>query len=698
MTEKETVSRREQPLDTRKLPRGPLNWIFFPSALLYHELLLRAFDRQGDFFTGSLVLVVLFALGTGLFCSLLVNLLPHRRAACAAAIAVTALWTVLLCVEYCCRDYFKSYFAVTFLFHMTENVVTGFGGTMVTVVLARLPFILLSLAPLVLCILLRRRIITGQRMSGWSMGFLLTMALLFSLTGGGLARWGTYSDLYTYNFSSNTGAAAFGLNTAVRLETVYGIFGQPRPSLDVPASGDDSQPDPAGEGEGDADPTVDYGYNALDIDFAALETSASSTRLADMARYFGSLTPSKKNQYTGLFAGKNLILLTAEAFSPAFISQELTPTLYRLTHEGVVCDNFYQPAWGQSTTGGEFTVMTGLIPTWVNGNVSFYATAANSMPLTMGSQLRALGYTTRAYHNNLYSYYNRDKTHPNLGYDYQGVGNGLTLDSGGGWPYSDLEMVEKTLPACVEDYVTTGTPFHLYYMTVSGHGGYGWGHTIAAKNREKAVAAYPDASEQVQAYVAANLELENALAYLLSELEAAGIADDTVICMAADHYPYLLADGDVDYYNELRGTQDSERDTSRYRSALVLWCGGMDEPVVVEEPCTAVDILPTLSNLFGLEYDSRLLSGRDILDDDYSVTDTTGSIPLAVIPTTSGDSWATAAGTYESSTRTFTANPGVTVGEEYVSAINRRVALQYTYAELLVEYDYYALALPQQTP
>lgn len=65
-------------LDTSSLPRGPLNWVFFPAALLYHELLLRAFDRQSTFFTGTLVLVVLFALGAGLFWSLLINLFRHR--------------------------------------------------------------------------------------------------------------------------------------------------------------------------------------------------------------------------------------------------------------------------------------------------------------------------------------------------------------------------------------------------------------------------------------------------------------------------------------------------------------------------------------------------------------------------------------------------------------------------------------------
>ena len=436
----------------------------------------------------------------------------------------------------------------------------------------------------------------------------------------------------------------------------------------------------------------------MNIDFAALAENASSSTVARMSDYFGSLTPSKQNAYTGMFQGKNLILFTAESFSPWFISEELTPTLYRLTHEGFVFDNFYQPGWGQSTTGGEYAVMTGLLPTWVNGNVSFYATANNSMPFALGNQLRALGYTTAAYHNNIYNYYRRDKTHPNLGYDYQGQGNGLQLTEDGSWPYSDLEMIQNTITQYIDTYVQNGTPFHTYYMTVSGHGGYGWGHAMAAKNRAKAQAAYPNASPQVQAYVAANLELENALTYLVNALEQAGIADDTVICLAADHYPYLLSETDTDYYNELRGFTDSERDTSRYRNALILWCGGMEEAVTVSEPCSAVDIVPTLSNLFGLEYDSRLLSGRDVLDQDYDPADAYGSIPLVILPTAAGNSWATAAGVYESSTRTFTANPGVTVPDGYVSAINDRVSLQYYYAELLVTYDYYAIALGDRAP
>lgn len=670
------------------LRRIPLSWVFFPLALLYHELLLRAFDPASVFFDGALLPIALAAIGGGLLLSLLCGLLPWRKTVRWVSLCLTLLWSVFVCVQHCCKSYFKTYFALTFMVTMTGHVVGDFASTILEIILTRLPFILLSMLPPVLAIVLRRRIVPEARTDRTA---LLVMACLSVLTIGSSAalfRHGPNAALYTYDFNTDSAVSKFGLGSSLGLELTYALTGTPTPplpslpQLEEPVK--DVTPEP-----------VVYGYNTLDIDFTALADSASNSTLASIHRYVASRTPSRQNEYTGMFKGKNLILLTAEAFSPWFISEELTPTLYRLTHEGFVCTNYYQPGWGQSTTGGEFAVLTGLLPTWIDNNVSFWASRNDYMPLALGNQFRALGYQTPAWHDNTYNYYNRDATHPNLGYDYQGIGNGLTLpsSSGSSWPYSDLEMMEATMDSYVDTYLATGQPFHAYYMTVSGHGGYGWGHAMAAKNRAAAQAAYPDASTPVQAYVAANLELEAALTYMLEKLEAKGIADDTVICLSADHYPYVLAEADVDYYVELTGRQDTELDTSRYRNALILWCGSMEEPVTVDIPCSAVDILPTLSNLFGLPYDSRLLSGRDILDDSYNAASASGSIPLVILPTAAGNSWATAAGVYEARSRTFTPAPGVTVAEDYVDSINALIPTKYTYAKLMIQCDYYRTVL-----
>ena len=235
-------------------------------------------------------------------------------------------------------------------------------------------------------------------------------------------------------------------------------------------------------------------------------------------------------------------------------------------------------------------------------------------------------------------------------------------------------------------------------MTISGHGPYDWGgNDMSAKHREAVEALYPDLSPTAQAYLACNMELDLALKCLVDKLEAAGIAEDTLIVMTGDHYPYMMATGDsVDHYNELRGFADTEEVTSRYRNALLMWSAGIEEPIDVDTPCSSIDIVPTLCNLFGLDYDSRLYSGRDIFAGNYEPDAYSSCMPLVVFADTRGQgcSWITAAGTYECSTKTFTPNEGITVDEAYVDQVQQLVEAGFTYSRLIVQYDYYKYVFP----
>ena len=680
----ENRTRLEQPQQDAPKKRSLWPLFFFPMALLYHELLLHAFDRTILFWDTPLVYILLFSAAGGFLLSALVDILP-RRAAHIVTYALCVFWTVLTCIEYCCKSYFKSYWGLSFITQMTGNVVGNFFSTMLEIIFGRIVFILLSFLPLVLLIILRRRLLPGKTLSVRCRVMALAVFAVCQAVGSALCYTGEDRADYTYNYVTDYAVPRFGLAATIRLEAQYAIFDLPdAPVIQV----DEPVPD---------EPVV-YDYNKMELDFTATSDLVGGSTLENMHNYFSSKTASQQNEYTGMFKGKNLIQITAEAFSPYVISKELTPTLYKLTHEGFVFTNYYQPGWGQSTTGGEFAHMTGIIPTWVNGNLSFYASHQDYMPFALGNQFRALGYTTVAYHNNAYTYYNRHLTHPNLGYDYYGQGNGLTLTVPG-WPYSDLEMMELTAPAYIEDYVNTGKPFHAYYMSVSGHANWGWGNAMSAKNREAAVAAYPNASQPVQGYIAANLELEYALTYLLEQLEAAGIADDTVICMTADHYPYALVTDEVDYYQELSGKQDSELDISRYKNTWLLWSGSMESSVTVNTPCSAIDILPTVSNLFGLEFDSRLMSGHDVFAQNYNASQVSTCMPLVILPTNRGNSWITAAGTYDAKTRTFTPNPGITVADDYVKTVSSLIDAKYSYARQLIQYDYAGVVLhhPQAT-
>lgn len=748
-----------------------LSALFFPCAALYHELLLRAFDRDSAFLSPALLRIFLFSVAAGLAVYLICDLIPKKTVSRLLAGAVMFLFIVVLCVERGIKGMFSMYYGVLAAADAAGAVAGDFAGNTALAIRNTIPFILLALIPFAAFIVFRKTILPEkERPSPWRARLVALAALILCQVGGVLlSGHGETAALYTYDFTTNNAIPEFGLATGVRLELQYAVFGMPEADIgqfienndgtatagntggsggtpdngaapgDSETPGENADPNEAnapdagdtgdgstgnagdtgnaggsGESGGDAatggaeeggedEPPapVEYGCNVLDIDFDALAAESSGT-IADMHRYFGSLTPSKQNEYTGLFKGKNMILICAESFCSYAVDPDLTPTLYRMTREeGFVFTNFYQPDWTLSTCGGEFSVLTGIIPNWFGHSDSSRQAIGKDMSVTLGNLFKTQGYSTRAWHNGEYTFYNRDQYLPVFGYDYKAEGGGgldLPTDR---WPRSDCEMIEYTCDEYINEYLETGVPFHTFYMTITGHGPWAFYSSERAKGYQAQVQEkYPDLDRACQAYLASNMDLDRALELLVRKLTDAGIVDDTLIVMCADHYPYFLAsgnsqEGSFDYYNVMNeyfgNPTDSEGLTTRYRNTLLMWSGSL-EKTVIDAPCYSCDIVPTVANLFGLPYDSRLYTGRDILDPDYDPAAYSSSMPLVIFVSNKGqgNSWITAAGTYEASTHTFTPNEGVTVAEDYVEKVTNLVNGKLQNSKLVISQNYFA--------
>ena len=170
------------------------------------------------------------------------------------------------------------------------------------------------------------------------------------------------------------------------------------------------------------------------------------------------------------------------------------------------------------------------------------------------------------------------------------------------WPSSDLEMMEQS----VDDYIGM-EQFHAYYMTFSGHYKYDTNINPMAKRNWDPVKDLEGYSKASKAYLACNIELEKAMAYLMQRLEEQGVADKTAIVLAGDHFPYGLTDSE---YAELVGYELNR--FNKFKSSLLFWVGGLEENIVVDTYCCNVDILPTILNLWGFDFDSRMLPGTDV--------------------------------------------------------------------------------------
>lgn len=494
----------------------------------------------------------------------------------------------------------------------------------------------------------------------------------------------TPKDLYGTDLYTDEQVEKLGLLNMLRLDVVHSIFG-------VSDSGAPEVREEVEEVSQEPEEIV-YEDNVMDIDFAAAQASAATEDAAWLSEYFGSVTPTSQNEYTGMFEGYNVIFLTAEGFSGYVIDPELTPTLYQLSHEGFVFSNFYSALHFTSTSGGEFQNLTGLFPK-AGFPVSMSETGKRGtyLPFTLANRLNALGYTSIGYHFNS-NMYGRELSHPNLGYEWRQATEcnrpvSLELNENGKayWPQSDDYMIEQTF----SDYVDK-QPFNIYYLTISGHLPYGYdSNMMSARNREQ-VEGLPY-SEKTKAYIAANLELEKGLTRLIDDLEEAGIADQTLIVMAPDHIPY----SDPDVLAELAGRSfggesleqldEQDVDLDIYKNTWILWSASMEEPVEVDKVCSQVDILPTVLNLLGVEYDSRMLSGVDVLSD---------ADPLVVF---ASNSWKTDRGTYNRYTGTFTPAEGTEMSEEeqnvYVENMKYLMQCRLKLAQFIIENDYYKTIL-----
>ncbi len=708
----------------KKLPTVLLGFFLVMAIVFEETLLCVGVGVSSSLHTFLYVLLSAMALGGVLF---FFAVLPRKKVLGRIFLIIALVLIALFFgIQYYCKGSFKNYMAFSDIAVTAQDVAGDYAGVIINLIKKTFYIPILLLLPVILLpILLHANVVDNRHIKMPATLIPITLAALCVVGDEIYVR--QYADdyaAYGSEYEFDVAVGKFGLLMSTGLDIRYLCLGNNEATAfvfddepyELNAEGQNhSEGDTAGildenqEGQsaenqeqvaheiekkqddgatskddkpGTSDKTEPatpkvYEPNALDIDFATLAQSEPNKTIASIDEYVASVSPSMKNDMTGLMAGKNLILITAEALSREAISEELTPTLYKMMTHGVYFSDYYQPAWGGSTSSGECSVITGIVPAY--GVTSILKTADHNNYWTLGNQLQRQDYFSRSYHNNTYTYYNRDLTHENIGYSkFIAYGNGLEGRITHCWPESDLEMMQVT----IDDYINN-QPFSVYYMSVSGHCNYNWhGNAMAKKNQE--YVENLDCSETIKCYLGANLEFEHAMSYLLERLDEAGILDDTLIVISPDHYPYGLEhseawENEEDYLAELYGYAYStvmERD----HSVCIMYSGAFEDmELSISAPSYSLDIVPTVSNLMGLPFDSRMLVGRDVFSN---------AEPLVVW----GDhSWKTDKAQFNAHTKQLTVFEGYEerVSDEYVKRIKKQVNNKIAYSKNVLDIDYF---------
>lgn len=371
-----------------------------------------------------------------------------------------------------------------------------------------------------------------------------------------------------------------------------------------------------------------YDYIMNDVEYELKKNELNSLSANDINKISEYIEDKNQaisiNEYSGIYKGKNLVLVLAESLNNFPIDEEMTPTLYKMATEGIYFDNYYAPLYQGSTSDSEFISQTSMVPSMSDG-VTCYAYGDNYYPYALANLFKNDDYSTDSFHSSFASYYNRELFHVSLGFDkFYGIED-LSIEyppffqNGTDW-IEDSILFNYSL-----NKTNTNDKFYDFIISASGHMPYVYrdenDYNLYEINNNT---RFKDLSEETKNYLACQMNLDKGLNQLLIDLEDRGILNDTIIVVYGDHYPYGVTDsvavGEV--------LDDVVYGYEKNRVPFVIYdpSGNTEAQTIHTLGCT-FDIYPTLCNLFGLDYTNAFVMGNDLLGDNkHEVTFMDGSI------------------------------------------------------------------------
>ena len=401
----------------RKLPL----LIFYSFLIIYLELVYKSAVLNNVFSINTLTVIV-FSIPFILINTLISSLFKEKINRI-ISVVLSIFITLIYISQYIYFEFYDSIFSIYSIKEGTGQVFGEFFSAILKMVLDNIWVTLLFLLPFLLFIIFGKKIFNFERnkktsliTSGLSIVSIAICILFVQFYDSGMY---SLKRLYKETHAPMITINKVGLLSMEVLDLDRFIFGFEEKLYNI------NKPTDNKEETKKPEETEEIKYNVLDIDFDKLINEEENSMVKSMHEYFKNVTPTKQNEYTGIFKGKKLIYITAEGFDKIAIDENLTPTLYNLANNGFVFENYYQPLFTVSTSDGEYMFLNSLIPK--EGVWSFYRSSNIYLPFGIGNVFKREGYSTvNAYHDHTYTYYNRDKSHPNLGFDkYIGCGNGL---------------------------------------------------------------------------------------------------------------------------------------------------------------------------------------------------------------------------------------------------------------------------------
>ena len=327
----------------------------------------------------------------------------------------------------------------------------------------------------------------------------------------------------------------------------------------------------------------------------------------ELEDYLKSNKYNTKNEYTGIFKDKNLIYIMLESGDDWLINQNDMPTLYKMQQEGWNFTNRFAPQFYTGYTfNSEFAANTGLYS--MDGYDNY---KNNYFPYSLPNLFKTENYKVNSFHMNNKEFYSRDEYHKSFGYTnfYSGYYKDKTYEKEGYSYLLDSDWVDND--ETYNKLVSKDEKFMSFLITYTMHMTY-MNNSICNEGYRKGKVSYDNYNkieENCLRYLAK--QSDKLFERLLERLEEDNLIDDTIIIVFSDHYAYGITD--IEFLSKQKGTDNKNL---FQKTPLIIWGKNIDSKEIVTLMDTA-DLVPTIANLFGLEYDTTNYISTDVFSENH---------------------------------------------------------------------------------
>ena len=338
----------------------------------------------------------------------------------------------------------------------------------------------------------------------------------------------------------------------------------------------------------------------------------------------------KKNKYSNMFAGKNLIVIHAESIQGFTLGtyingQPLTPNINKLAKEGLYFTNFYAQEGVGTTSDTEFTFASSLMPA-SSGTVAINYWDRDYT--TIQKMLKQQGYYPFSMHGNNGSYWNRLNVHKSYGYEkFYNSSTDFDVDETIGLGLSDKSMFRQAIPK-IKEIDKAHDKWMGTFLMLTNHTPFTDIERVSDFKVDFKYKKYNDQTGLYDEVSAPFLEgrklgsyfksvhyADEALGQFFSDLDKEGLLDGAVVLLYGDH-DAKIKEEEFEYYYNYDPFNDktlSESDPGyipvdpfyyniNRKVPLIIWSkDGGYEPQTFDKTIGMYDIQPTLGNMMGFE-------------------------------------------------------------------------------------------------